>query len=111
MLLCAMRRAEAANLKAGDIDSSRMLIHVHQGKGSRDPAAKLVLEPIFEADFDPNAYGYRPKRSAQDAIRKVHELLTPAVELRKYGFQYSYDHRHRNQNGTDHRRNIRTPKA
>ena len=38
-------------------------------------AAKLVLEPIFEADFDPNAYGYRPKRSAQDAIRKVHRLL------------------------------------
>jgi RNA-directed DNA polymerase len=38
-------------------------------------AAKLVLEPIFEVDFDPNAYGYRPKRSAQDAIRKVHELL------------------------------------
>jgi transposase-like protein len=31
-------------------------------------AAKLVLEPIFEVDFDPNAYGYRPKRSAQDAI-------------------------------------------
>jgi hypothetical protein len=38
-------------------------------------AAKLVWEPIFEADFDPNAYGYRPKRSAQDAIRKVDELL------------------------------------
>ncbi len=38
-------------------------------------AAKLVLEPIFEADFEPNAYGYRPKRSAQDAIRKVHQLL------------------------------------
>src|ERR1700683_3706152 len=38
-------------------------------------AAKLLLEPIFEADFDPNAYGYRPKRSAQEAIRKVHELL------------------------------------
>ena len=38
-------------------------------------AAKLLLEPIFEADFDPNAYGYRPKRSAQDAIRKVDELL------------------------------------
>ena len=27
-------------------------------------AAKLVLEPIFEADFEPNAYGYRPRRSA-----------------------------------------------
>ena len=38
-------------------------------------AAKLVLEPIFEADLEPNAYGYRPKRSAQDAIRKVHKLL------------------------------------
>ncbi len=38
-------------------------------------AAKLILEPIFEADLDPDAYGYRPKRSAQDAIRKVHNLL------------------------------------
>ena len=37
-------------------------------------AAKLVLEPIFEADLEPSAYGYRPKRSAQDAIRKVHKL-------------------------------------
>ena len=38
-------------------------------------AAKLVLEPIFEADLEPEAYGYRPQRSAQDAIRKVHKLL------------------------------------
>lgn len=38
-------------------------------------AAKLVLEPIFEADLEPEAYGYRPKRSAQDAIREVHRLL------------------------------------
>jgi len=38
-------------------------------------AAKLVLEPIFEADLEPGAYGYRPKRSAQDAIQRVHELL------------------------------------
>jgi RNA-directed DNA polymerase len=38
-------------------------------------AAKLVLEPIFEADLDPCAYGYRPQRSAQDAIQKVHKLL------------------------------------
>src|SRR6266576_4249483 len=38
-------------------------------------AAKLVLEPIFEADLEDAAYGYRPKRGAQDAIRKVHELL------------------------------------
>ena len=38
-------------------------------------AAKLVLEPIFEADLDPEAYGYRPRRSAQDAIRRVRGLL------------------------------------
>ena len=38
-------------------------------------AAKLVLEPIFEADFEPCAYGYRPRRSAQDAIQKVHKLI------------------------------------
>src|SRR5450432_3123940 len=38
-------------------------------------AAKLVLEPIWEAELEPNAYGYRPGRSAQDAIRKVDELL------------------------------------
>jgi RNA-directed DNA polymerase len=38
-------------------------------------AAKLVLEPIFEADFDDRAYGYRPKRSAQDAVQAVHEAL------------------------------------
>src|SRR5246127_5013909 len=38
-------------------------------------AAKLVLEPIFEADLEPDAYGYRPKRSAHDAIQKVHKLI------------------------------------
>jgi RNA-directed DNA polymerase len=38
-------------------------------------AAKLILEPIFEADLEPNAYGYRPQRSAQDAIQKVGELM------------------------------------
>jgi RNA-directed DNA polymerase len=38
-------------------------------------AAKLILEPIFEADFEDSAYGYRPKRSAADAVRKVHEAL------------------------------------
>jgi RNA-directed DNA polymerase len=37
-------------------------------------AAKLLLEPIFEADFDPNAYD-RPKRNAQGAIQKLHKLL------------------------------------
>jgi RNA-directed DNA polymerase len=38
-------------------------------------AAKLVLEPIFEADLDPAAYGYRPGRSAGEAIDLVLNLL------------------------------------
>ena len=38
-------------------------------------AAKLILEPIWEADLEPNAYGYRPGRSAQEAVEKVDELL------------------------------------
>jgi len=37
-------------------------------------ALKLVIEPIFEADFEDNSYGYRPKKSAQQA----------ALEIRKY---------------------------
>ncbi|MFE5512309.1 group II intron reverse transcriptase/maturase [Streptomyces sp. NPDC056529] len=35
-------------------------------------ALKLVLEPIFEADFKPVSYGFRPKRRAQDAIAEIH---------------------------------------
>src|SRR5271163_4142287 len=38
-------------------------------------AAKLVLEPIFEADLEPTAYGYRPGRSGIDAVKSVHRLL------------------------------------
>jgi RNA-directed DNA polymerase len=38
-------------------------------------AVKLVIEPIFEADLEPNAYGYRPRRSAGDAVEAVHGLL------------------------------------
>jgi len=38
-------------------------------------AVKLVIEPIVEADLEPNAYGYRPGRSAGDAVEAVHGLL------------------------------------
>jgi RNA-directed DNA polymerase len=38
-------------------------------------AAKLVLEPIFEADLEDCAYGYRPKRSALDAVKATHRLI------------------------------------
>jgi RNA-directed DNA polymerase len=38
-------------------------------------ALKLVLEPIFEADFQPGSYGYRPKRTAHAAIDRVAEAV------------------------------------
>jgi RNA-directed DNA polymerase len=38
-------------------------------------AAKIVIEPIFEADFEDNAYGYRPVRGAVDAVKEVHRHL------------------------------------
>lgn len=65
----------------------RVMIPKPNGKGERplgiptvkdrtvQAAAKLVLEPIFEADFTPNAHGYRPGHSALQAVREVHEAL------------------------------------
>ncbi len=38
-------------------------------------ALKLVLEPIFEADFQPGSFGYRPKRTAHEAIQRVAEAI------------------------------------
>ena len=37
---------------------------------------KLVLEPIFEADFQPCSYGFRPNRRAHDAISEIHHLAS-----------------------------------
>ncbi len=37
---------------------------------------KLVLEPIFEADFQPCSYGFRPRRRAQDAVAEIHFYTT-----------------------------------
>jgi len=38
-------------------------------------AMKLILEPIFEADFQPGSFGYRPKKSAHTAIQRVKEAI------------------------------------
>ena len=38
-------------------------------------AVKLVIEPIFEADFCPNSYGFRPKKSAHDAVDEIASAL------------------------------------
>src|SRR5438309_6429809 len=38
-------------------------------------AMKLILEPIFEADFQPGSYGYRPKRTAHQAVERVAKAI------------------------------------
>ncbi len=47
-------------------------------------AVKMMIEPMFEADFIEISYGFRPKKSAQDAIRKIKENLFA-------GYQFIYD--------------------
>jgi RNA-directed DNA polymerase len=51
-------------------------------------ALKLVLEPIFEADFKPCSYGFRPKRRAHDAIAEIHFL---AAAPRNYSWVLEAD--------------------
>jgi RNA-directed DNA polymerase len=51
-------------------------------------ALKLVIEPIFEADFQPCSYGFRPKRRAQDAIAEIHHLASPT---RNYEWVFEAD--------------------
>lgn len=43
-------------------------------------ALKLVLEPLFEADFQPCSYGFRPNRRAQDALAEIHAFCARSYE-------------------------------
>jgi len=53
-------------------------------------ALKLILEPIFEADFQSGSYGYRPKRTAHEAVQRVAEAIVEGktrvidLDLRAY---------------------------
>jgi RNA-directed DNA polymerase len=49
---------------------------------------KQVIEPIFEADFKPCSYGFRPKRRAQDAIAEINYLGSPS---RNYEWVFEAD--------------------
>jgi len=59
-------------------------------------AAMLVLEPIFEADLEPEQHAYRPERSALDAVRQVERLLktwhTEVVDADLSGYFDSIPH-------------------
>jgi RNA-directed DNA polymerase len=53
-------------------------------------ALKLILEPIFEADFQPGSFGYRPKRTAHEAVERVARAIVQEktriidIDLRSY---------------------------
>src|SRR6266850_8495646 len=53
-------------------------------------ALKLILEPIFEADFQPGSFGYRPRRTAHEAVQRVagaivhHKTRVIDIDLRAY---------------------------
>jgi RNA-directed DNA polymerase len=53
-------------------------------------AVKLILEPIFEADFQPGSFGYRPGRTAHEAVQRVAEAIVKCktriidIDLRAY---------------------------
>jgi len=59
-------------------------------------ALKLILEPVFEADFQPGSFGYRPKRTAHGAVKRVAEAIVRRktrvldVDLRAYLDTASY---------------------
>lgn len=61
-----------------------------------ETAALAVLEPIFEADLQPEQYAYRPKRSALDAVKQVHSWVnqgyTEVIEADLSGYFDSIPH-------------------
>src|SRR5215831_10887635 len=60
-------------------------------------ALKLILEPIFEADFQPGSYGYRPKRTAHQAVNRVAQAIVEEktriidIDLRAYFDRVNHD--------------------
>ena len=63
-------------LQEGQYESSVATIRDRVAQAS----LKLVLEPIFEADFLPCSYGFRPNRRAHDAVAEVHHFTSRSYE-------------------------------
>ncbi len=84
------------SLKSGEfrpVEVRRVLIPKKSGKLRKlgiptiadrvvQASLKLVLEPIFEADFKPCSYGFRPNRRAQDAIEEIHHFASEPINYR-----------------------------
>ena len=65
-------RSPSIPMNSGYVQGSRYFFRGSSIAGSPSP---IVIEPIFEADFQDNAYGFRPKRSAHQAVDGVRKHL------------------------------------
>ncbi|MGH6857858.1 MAG: hypothetical protein ACRECP_09545 [Methylocella sp.] len=61
------RSLEAVNVRSASLSTRERVVQT---------AAKRVLEPIFEADFEDKACGYRPLRGAAEAVKQVHRHIS-----------------------------------
>jgi len=68
-------------------------------------ALKLILEPVFEADFQPGSFGYRPKKSAHDAVQRVRQgILQRKTRVIDLDLRSYFDNvRHHLRSGEDRR--------
>ena len=83
-----------AGTEEGDSEGRGQKVRVLSIPAIRDRvvqgALKLILEPIFEADFQPGSYGYRPKRTAHEAVHRVAQAIVEGktriidLDLRAY---------------------------
>jgi RNA-directed DNA polymerase len=67
---------------------NRVEVRDHRRRAIVQASLKLVLEPVFEADFHPCSYGFRPNRRAREAIAEIHYL---ASDSRAYHWVFEGD--------------------
>jgi retron-type reverse transcriptase len=79
-----------AGVKNSDSRESRQTLTIYIRDRVVQGALKLILEPIFEADFQSGSYGYRPKRTAHQAVNRVPQAIVGSktriidIDLRAY---------------------------
>lgn len=84
MYSAGLRRGELLNLKPGDIDSSRMMIHIRNGKGARDrlvPLSPLILDLLrdYYRQYRPKEYLFEGQFGGKYSERSIELVLKKAV--------------------------------